>query len=528
MKKTSIMLSLLTLSTITSIHAEEINTLNGFSAIKLEIPNRVLNFSAKDMNDNGEVVGQITSDNSFSFEESLIGQGAYWNVSGSVSILPGHSFVTDLNGFASSINNSGQISGKAENRPTIWLNGDGSQREFLNISSTNAKEFLLDRNGTTISAGFSTLSTAPTIEQLSENLATLNNTFQVVSNNINNPSIKTSATAINNDQSIIGTFTTSESVSNFLPNMEVSHALLIRNNGQSFSLLGNLPASNSRFTPVDINDNEQIVGSDENAGIIWQDGLISRIGTLGGDISIATAINNKGQVLGSSKDINGFVHAFILDNSVMYDLSPALCETLEGCETFGISINNNNEILARVVQSGEKSIVKIKFTQNGLDSLPRTNSPLNFEEPIFFPENIVKSGELGTTSPEPTPEPSVVQNDFNGDGVEDRIILNQSRAFIEILDSNSNAISRIKLPVRSKKVIETADFNGDGVFDILAKGGKNELKIIFMHEDLSFSQKIFNFPRGSAILKIEDLNSDGSTDILIKSRNGSEELLTFN
>ncbi len=129
--KMSVMLSLLTFSTIASLHAEEIKTLNGFSAIKLEIPNRVFDFSAKDMNDNGEVVGQITNDNSFSFEESLIGQGAYWDVDGHVSILPGHSFVSDLNGFANAINNAGQISGRAENRSTIWLNEKNSQREFF-------------------------------------------------------------------------------------------------------------------------------------------------------------------------------------------------------------------------------------------------------------------------------------------------------------------------------------------------------------------------------------------------------------
>jgi probable HAF family extracellular repeat protein len=96
-------------------------------------------------------------------------------------------------------------------------------------------------------------------------------------------------------------------------------------NGALFEL-GTLGGSGS--FAIDINNQGQVVGNSDMPGditfhaFLWQNGVITDVGTLPGDVSSGVdGINNKGQAVGRSIDIDGNSRAFIWQNGVMTDLN---------------------------------------------------------------------------------------------------------------------------------------------------------------------------------------------------------------
>lgn len=123
----------------------------------------------------------------------------------------------------------------------------------------------------------------------------------------------------------------------FNPECLVYHSFLSRNG--TLTELMSLPGGASNFA-ASINDHGQIAGESQNGAIdpltgwpegdaiLWQNGLISDLGTLGGNQSNANANNNRGQVVGAALNTTSdpFANSFVASCGFYYPSG--------GCGTF--------------------------------------------------------------------------------------------------------------------------------------------------------------------------------------------------
>lgn len=110
-----------------------------------------------------------------------------------------------------------------------------------------------------------------------------------------------------------------------------------------------------------INDHGQIAGIIGSAdgttefGALWQNGVLTSLGTLPGDFAaIATGINNRGQIVGSTLDSHfNWSHTFIWQDGVMTDLNTLFPASSNLCALMANKINERGQISGMaIVQSG--------------------------------------------------------------------------------------------------------------------------------------------------------------------------------
>jgi probable HAF family extracellular repeat protein len=125
-----------------------------------------------------------------------------------------------------------------------------------------------------------------------------------------------------------------------------------------------------------INNSGQIIGTSTTASghrraFLWHDGIMTHLGTLGGNESVAHAINRRGQIIGSSTNAAGERRAFFWDDGVMSDLG-----TLGGNFTFAAAINKHGAVVGQsTTASGE---MRAFLWQNGAMTDLSPNPPSGF------------------------------------------------------------------------------------------------------------------------------------------------------
>ncbi len=104
-----------------------------------------------------------------------------------------------------------------------------------------------------------------------------------------------------------------------------------------------------------VNDMGQVVGSSLTANgqthaFLWtREGGAQDLGTLGGLGSAALAINNSGQVVGYSETATGISHAFLwTQDAGMQDLFSLTHKTCAGCESYAEAINDSGVIVGKL------------------------------------------------------------------------------------------------------------------------------------------------------------------------------------
>src|SRR5207248_9972172 len=98
------------------------------------------------------------------------------------------------------------------------------------------------------------------------------------------------------------------------------------------------PEPNPKVKSQDVTPRNLASGADD--AFIWQHGLMTDLGTLGGSSSLAVAINERAHVVGVSETSSGQSHAFLWQNAVMTDLG-----TLGGTNSIAVAINERGQVI---------------------------------------------------------------------------------------------------------------------------------------------------------------------------------------
>jgi probable HAF family extracellular repeat protein len=94
-----------------------------------------------------------------------------------------------------------------------------------------------------------------------------------------------------------------------------------------------------------LNDQDDVVGVSGDHAFLYHRGRLSDLGTLPGDLSSsANAINDNGEIVGVSQDVDGNSRAFVYVNCQMYDLN-SLVDTGSVTLQEAVGINSQAHVI---------------------------------------------------------------------------------------------------------------------------------------------------------------------------------------
>jgi probable HAF family extracellular repeat protein len=165
----------------------------------------------------------------------------------------------------------------------------------------------------------------------------------------------------------------------FAPDCSVEHAFQWQHG--ALTDLGTLPGGTNSF-PFGINASGWVIGASETgiidpvlaipefSAVLWRNGQITNLGTLGGNESLATDVNNRGQVVGFSANavpdpvsMFGFAtqtRPFVWENGVMRDL-----DTLGSPDGAALLMNERGQIIGQYYVGSTLTIDPILWDENG-------------------------------------------------------------------------------------------------------------------------------------------------------------------
>lgn len=124
--------------------------------------------------------------------------------------------------------------------------------------------------------------------------------------------------------------------------------------------LGSL-VGNGESLAWSVNDSGQVVGTSGFYAFLWEDGVMTNIGDLGGTRARAYHISNAGHIVGDSSDELGVYHAFLYFDGQMTDLG-----TIGGNRSVGFGVNSHGHVVG---QSKTASGLYHAFLHDGVEMI---------------------------------------------------------------------------------------------------------------------------------------------------------------
>lgn len=146
--------------------------------------------------------------------------------------------------------------------------------------------------------------------------------------------------------------------------------------------LGGVTPYNFNGVATSINNSGQAVGYSyldniNRHAFLYSNGVVTDIGSFGG-YSGATAINDKGMIVGFASDLyNGRSHAFLYSNGVMKDIDPVAPLDFSKSESYARDINKNGDVVGEFLTQDQSAFhgflySKGVFTDLGFEASPET------------------------------------------------------------------------------------------------------------------------------------------------------------
>ncbi len=168
------------------------------------------------------------------------------------------------------------------------------------------------------------------------------------------------------------------------------HAVLWQNG--SVTNLGSLGGVMNNVATA-INNRGQVVGLSDLAGdatahaFLWQDGVMTDLGTVPGDFfSVAYGINDKSQVVGQSCDVNFNCRAFVWENGVMTDLNTLISSNSSPYLLDAEGINSSGEIVGNAFDQNSGDVLGfLAFPKSSASETPPAEQ---IRDNVILPEKV--------------------------------------------------------------------------------------------------------------------------------------------